>query len=597
MIEAYEIGVTLTLKNNVSTTLTTISNRIKSVNAQLDRLQLRLNSLDISALQAMAALDFSNLSALQNLRYARSVGPIYERGARSSGIPMNAVSYATGQAIAAQGGGFNYGTGRGSGGGGGRAGGGGGFNYGTGRAVGAAAAGTRFNGIGTPYILAGEAATAGVVYSIAKAAQMQQDMFVVGLKTGASQAMLSSLTQEIEQTAAITSFSPQQGAGIAKILATSTSLTTPQIQNILGAVMRFADVQRLLGKTENPYESAGMAVDISHLFGLYTDQEIDPFLAKLSAVSAQIRQPTSALENALKYEAGTGNQLGVDKFTQLYYLAALARLGISGTAAGRGLADFWNRTMPGIFGSGLLTGKSGKALNDIGFVGAGGINNAFVNGNFSPDKARQILVDYNQRLITQDKGDMGKVRVQEAKDFQQAFGTIGGRIAKYVMTGQMGTALQQIEQSSAGMPTTQEMQEMSMNTLTIQKWRRTESLMDALATTIGTKLLPATNVLLDGIDKLLSALNSFLNLSPSQMIMHLGRDAVNYFSGGTFNRYFPPSSSSPTVQVNTQVHMDGQKVANIVSTHQSNQMSAPSSGSSLHNPTLSYLDVALPFSP
>ncbi|MEI9982614.1 MAG: hypothetical protein WDN69_05030 [Aliidongia sp.] len=110
-------------------------------------------------------------------------------------------------------------------------------------------------------------------------------------------------------------------------------------------------------------------IKLAHNAQHFEPGDLAKYADTLTRASMFIPDATSALGNALKYSGAVmKNELGMSDKDVILANALANRLGFSGTRGGTNLVNALSRTIPGVFGSGLLTGKSGEALHAMGMA-------------------------------------------------------------------------------------------------------------------------------------------------------------------------------------------------------------------------------------
>jgi hypothetical protein len=273
---------------------------------------------------------------------------------------------------------------------------------------------------------AGTALAAPFVYAISKAAELQKQMIGIQIATHGTTSQMDSLRVAIEKASAPTVFSALDVAKMAKLVATSNSFTAPQLQALMPSIARFADVQYLMKGT--PYTTSVVdAVKMMHLAQKYSPNDVEPYFDEITKASFMMPGGVGELRSALSYFQPMGKSaLGVTDKDSIMLVALLSRLGLSGSRGGTNLLASMTRTIPGVFGSGLLKGKSHEALADMGFIDKHGHSKFMVNGKFNTDAWVEGLSEFVRSAIAKDPLH-GRERVMI--DFQHAFGTQGAKVA------------------------------------------------------------------------------------------------------------------------------------------------------------------------
>lgn len=278
---------------------------------------------------------------------------------------------------------------------------------------------------GTLFGMAG-AIGAPLGYAITKAAELQQHMVGIQIATHATNAEMDKMRVSIEASSVPTKFSALQMAAVAQKVATSNSFTASQLSGLMPSIAKFVDVQSLL-KGTSPMDSAVNAVQIMHLAQKYSPAQAEAYFNEITKVSLMMPGGVGELRSGLSYFQPVAKEaFGIDDQHSLMLVALASRLGLKGSRGGTNLLAAVTRTIPGIFGSGLLHGKSHDALNDMGFIDKNGHSKFMVNGKFNVDKWVMGLSSFVASAIAKDPLH-GRERV--AIDMQHAFGTQGSKVA------------------------------------------------------------------------------------------------------------------------------------------------------------------------
>jgi TP901 family phage tail tape measure protein len=275
-------------------------------------------------------------------------------------------------------------------------------------------------------IAGGAALATPFVYAISKAAELQKQMIGIQVATHGTTGQMDSLRVAIEKASAPTVFSALDVAKMAKSVATSNSFNATQLQALMPAIAKFADVQYLMKGTS--YSSSVVdAVKMMHLAQKYSPKDVEPYFDAITKVSFMMPGGAGELRSALSYFQPAGKAaLGVTDTDALMLVALLSRLGLSGSRGGTNLLAAMSRTIPGVFGSGLLKGKSHEALADMGFIDKNGHSKFMVNGKFSTEQWVYGLSEFIRSALAKDPLH-GRERIMT--DYQHAFGTQGGKVA------------------------------------------------------------------------------------------------------------------------------------------------------------------------
>ncbi len=341
-----------------------------------------------------------------------------------------------------------------------------------------------------------------VISAIKQAAELNTQMVGIDAIRPMDEKTMAGLRAAIFKAASPTVFSNVDVGGMAKLLATSTSLSVPEIDKILPVMAQFADTQSLFKGV--PWQtSVKGAIDLAHQAQLYTPEQLRPFLDKVTRASILTGGSTPNLTNALKYFGPTAKAgLGMSDDSVIAAVALMDRLGVSGSRGGTSLLAGLTRSVPGVFGSGLLTGKSMRALHDMNLVDKDGKALVFdKEGKFDLPALMTRLVQFHDKLFASMPPE--KARQEMMRDLQQGFGTNGARTIGLLMSD---AALEQwriITENMAKLPGTSEVQNKFANEATMQKFKTAQTNFNSLMAEIGDALLPDVNHQLDRFNHLI----------------------------------------------------------------------------------------------
>lgn len=347
-----------------------------------------------------------------------------------------------------------------------------------------------------------------LIDAVSKAAQLQKQLLSVQIATRGTADQMDAMRIAMEKASSTTIFSTYDVASMAKIIATSNSFNAPQLTSLLPEYARFADVQSLMKGTD--YEtSVREAVRLAHTAQLYSPKDLGDYLDTLTKASILSSGNISELGTALKYSQGTAQTaLGVDPKNMVLLTALLNRLGFAGSRGGTNLIDGMIRTIPGIFGSGLLKGKSNEALRAMGLVNAQGHSLVFNNGKFDAMKWMQGLAAYISKEFSTHPEAIARQDI--LTNFQHAFGAQGRRVASLLASPQ---ALQQfliMEKQFEELASTGAIQDTFVQKSTYQQYKTAVTNFQNAMIELGTQLLPLATTALNHFNYYMTHLTSFM---------------------------------------------------------------------------------------
>jgi len=331
------------------------------------------------------------------------------------------------------------------------------------------------------------------VYAISKAAELQKQMISIQIATAGTADEMDKMRIAIEKASSTTMFSAYEVAGMGKIIATSNSFNAKQVTSLLPEYAKFADVQLLL-KGTSYQESVLEAVRLAHTANIYDPSKLASYLDTLTKASLLSGGNLTELGTALKYSQGTAQQaLGVSPKQMILVTALANRLGFAGSRGGTNVIDAMIRTMPGVFGSGLLKGKSHEALHAMGLTDSHGRSLLFTNGKFDIMKWIEGLSSYVSKEMRTHPEAIARQDI--LTNFQHAFGSIGRRFA--TLLGPI--ALQQLvimEKQFEKLASNAQIQDIFVKKSVSQQFRTAVTNFQNVMIDLGTNLLPlATDVL------------------------------------------------------------------------------------------------------
>ncbi len=355
---------------------------------------------------------------------------------------------------------------------------------------------------------AGAVIAAPLLYAVDKAAELQKQMIGIQIATRGSVKEMDQMRGAIEKVAGITMFSNIDVAKMAKVIASGTGLSAPQVQNLLPVYAKFADVQLLQKGT--PYEkSVTDAIRLAHTAQHYDADSLRNYLDLLTKASFLVPGGLGEVGHALKYSQGIGKTaLGIDDENMILLTAMMNRLGMPGSRGGTNTIAAMARTIPGVFGSGLLTGKSGEALQAMGMVDAQGHSRLFENGKFSPFLWMGRMGEYVERAFATKPEAIARQEI--LSNFQHAFGVQGGRVASLLSSPQAIEQFRQIGATFSQFGGVEGYQKKYADESVSQQWMNAKTNFQSAMTEMGYTLLPAATDALKGLNTQLANFTSWI---------------------------------------------------------------------------------------
>ena len=382
----------------------------------------------------------------------------------------------------------------------------------------------------------GAVMAAPIIYSISKAAELQKQLIAVQIATRGSANEMANMRRGIEGIASQTIFSNIDVAKMAKLVATGTGLGAKDVSGLLPAYAKFADVQYLMKGTH--YDaSVKDAIRLAHTAQHYTPEALNKYLDLLTKASLIVPGSLGEVGQALKYSQGVGKTaLGIDDENMVLLTSLLNRLGFSGSRGGTNLIAAMTRTIPGIFGSGLLTGKSGVALNNMGMVDSAGHSKFFKNGKFDAFMWMGGMSEYVQREFASKPEAIARQSIM--KNFQHAFGVQGARVASLLSDPQALNQLRTIGEAFRGYGGVDSMQKKFADESVQQQFINSKTNFISAMTEIGYTLLPLASRGLVALNTQMQVLIKWITDNPGKvkyMALALSGLSAALMFGGAVN--------------------------------------------------------------
>jgi hypothetical protein len=260
---------------------------------------------------------------------------------------------------------------------------------------------------GKMMIGAGMALASPLISATKSAMELETAMGRVKMATGASNSQMAELNKTLTTTANQTAiFSKPKLAQFAAEMYAGGIRSMGQINSMLPAFAKAADVLKITsGGKIGPEQTIHSLTALSHQFGRYSAEEMRPIIETAVAMSKSLPGGMKTLAGMGSYVNIMGNRaLGIDPVQLMAAQAAVAQTS-GGTGTGRGalsganLANFLKRSMPGVFGSGLLSGKSAWAAATIGLGDSTGASTAMKNGKLDLELLQQKISKFEGMTV------------------------------------------------------------------------------------------------------------------------------------------------------------------------------------------------------
>ena len=399
---------------------------------------------------------------------------------------------------------------------------------------------------------AGMAIAAPLIHATNEAAKLEQAMKRVQVATDSSMADMSGFSELLSVVSNKTGIFSK--VDLAKFSATMASggIRLPDIKTLLPMFAQSADILKVTSHA-SPETTAHTLTAIAHQFGKYTAAEMTPIVKAFTALAPMIPGSVKGFATMGGYVNILGSrELKMDP-VQLMTLQAAAMqttggggAGARGSLSGSTLINMLARTIPGVFGSGLLSGKSSFALASMGMTNAAdGRSKLMTNGGLDLEKMMKVLKGVhdmaetaegrvtlakrmlaNSPMLGKKAGEVqtfsnavikdggNKVAASEftMKLFQWAFGA-AGRAAAVVSDDKFQGQMQYMKGRVTNYKGIEATQKELLKTYTMQTTRLQTNL-TTLSSTIGTQALPMLTKIATRFADMANEANKFLEKHP-----------------------------------------------------------------------------------
>lgn len=393
----------------------------------------------------------------------------------------------------------------------------------------------------------GAALAAPLVYATNKAMELQTALGRVQIATGASNAQMQMLNDTLTKTANATGiFSKPKLASFAADMYSSGIANVNQINELLPLFAKGADLMKIISHGKiSPEDAAHTFSALAHQFGRYSVNDMKPIVEAAVAIAPSLPGGLRTLKGMGSYANIIGNRmLGIDPVQMMALEAAIAQTS-GGQGTGRGalsganLINALKRAMPGVFGSGLLEGRSAFSAEVLGLA-KGGLSTVFdrATGKMSLDKLIDTLSSFEKlsgpemaRRMLSHADMLGKKAPEERAFLQNFLKTPGAPKAQLIanlLQSQGGSAstilqlfgdekfkglLKSIQDRVKASKGIEAMQEEAMKMLEPQLLR-VQTNFDTLAATIGMHMIPVVTLVATKLGDFLDKLNGFAQAHP-----------------------------------------------------------------------------------
>lgn len=368
---------------------------------------------------------------------------------------------------------------------------------------------------GTFMLGAGAAIAAPLLYATDKAAELQKQLIGIQIATRGSAKEMVDMRKAIEGIAGQTIFSNIDVAKQAKLIATGTGFGANQVSSLLPVFAKFADVQYLMKGTDFQ-ESVTNLIRLAHTAQHYDAGSLGKYADLLTKASFIVPGGLGEVGHALKYSQGVGKSaLGIGDENMVLMTALLNRLGLSGSRGGTNLIAAMTRTIPGVFGSGLLTGKSNEALLAMGMIDGQGRAKVFKDGKFDPVTWMGLMASYVQREFAGHPEATARQDIM--KNLQHAYGVQGSRVASLLGSPQAIDQWRQIGDTFSQYGGVEGMQQRFANESVAQQYENAKTNFVSAMTELGYTLLPLATKYLKEFNGYMARLIDWMTKNPEKV--------------------------------------------------------------------------------
>lgn len=391
----------------------------------------------------------------------------------------------------------------------------------------------------------GAALAAPLVHATHAAMELQTALGRVQIATGASKEQMDSLNDVLTKTANATGiFSKPTLAAFAADMYSSGITQMDQLNRMLPMFAKGADIMKIISHGKiNPEQAAHTFSALAHQFGRYTEEAMKPIVEAAVAIAPALPGGLKTLSGMGSYVNVMGNRLlGVDPRELMALQAAIAQTS-GGVGTGRGamsganLINSLKRSMPGIFGSGLLSGQSAFSAEVLGLA-HGGVSTIFKDGKLSlstlidklssfesmsgKEISDKMLAHVNMlgkkapewaKFLHNFQADKNAPKAQLiARLLQSQFGS-ASTIAQLFGEEKFKTLLKSIMDRIKSSQSIEQMQAKAMEMLEPQLMRL-QTNFTTLASTIGMQMIPVLTPIVTKLGDLLDKANEFASAHP-----------------------------------------------------------------------------------
>jgi len=269
------------------------------------------------------------------------------------------------------------------------------------------------------------------------------------------------------------------------------------------------------------------AIMAAHGAQHYDAKSLTEYLNLINKASLMIPGSTHEIVRGLAYSQGIAKTaLGSSDEQNILMIAFLNRMGLPGTRGGTNLSAAMTRSIPGVFGSGLLKGESYESLAAQGMIDAQGHAKVFTDGKFDTMKWMGLLSDYVAREFASHPEAVARQDIM--KNFQRSYGSIGDRAVSVLSSPQ---AIEQMRTMAAQMQQFggfEGMQQIFKDESVAQQYQNAMTNLQSAMVELGLTLLPTVTKALQRFNSYMGELIDWMTKNPGQ-VKQYAKD-VAYFA-------------------------------------------------------------------
>ena len=292
--------------------------------------------------------------------------------------------------------------------------------------------------------------------------------------------------------------------------------------SIIDTIMPFAAQESSL-KDISLDESMKAFIGAAHMSGAYDQKSIESILPALINTSLSTNSSMQKIENAAGYAVPilrTG--LGIDPSKVFTMIAMMQRAGISNSKSGTWIADLFMNAIPKNFGAGLFHSTNQiKALKELGLMdGRDKLTYLDSKGGIDPLKMLGIAAAHAQALTPMER----------AADSKQAFGTQGARALALFTDPKMMAMLPALEAATATLENPQKSLEQVKSGNAAAQAKQTVTNLELVATNVAATFNGPINAVMSGA----TSASGWMANNPGAGTAALGAGAFGAILGGKF---------------------------------------------------------------